>query len=179
MKKININKNYGTLFFITGLSGSGKSSISKKIAKKIERIYGPTFLYSGERVRNIFKFYGYSRKERIELGKKNIQFINYILKQKINVVYDAIALLKVLRKIKRKTINNYVEIFIKTNVKEIIKFNKKKKIYKKYTKNVVGMHIKPEFPNNPDIIIVNDFNKNIDKLANELFRKIKERVVIK
>ena len=104
MKKININKNYGTLFFITGLSGSGKSSISKKIAKKIERIYGPTFLYSGERVRNIFKFYGYSRKERIELGKKNIQFINYILKQKINVVYDAIALLKVLRKIKRKTI---------------------------------------------------------------------------
>ena len=41
------------------------------------------------------------------------------------------------------------------------------------------MHIKPEFPNNPDIIIVNNFNKNIDKLANEPFRKIKERVVIK
>ena len=57
---------------------------------------------------------------------QNIELINMVLKQKINVIYDA-ALLKELRSQKRKKIKNYVEIFIKTNVKQIIKFNKKKK----------------------------------------------------
>ena len=33
-KKIKINSNYGILFFITGLSGSGKTSISTKLKKK-------------------------------------------------------------------------------------------------------------------------------------------------
>ena len=32
-KKIKINSNYGILFFITGLSGSGKTSISTKLVK--------------------------------------------------------------------------------------------------------------------------------------------------
>ena len=54
-----------------------------------------------------------------------------ILKQKINVIYDAVALLKELRMEKRKKIKNYVEIFIKTDVNKIMRFNKKKKIYQK------------------------------------------------
>ena len=33
-KKIITNKNKGILFWITGLSGSGKTTISKKIKKK-------------------------------------------------------------------------------------------------------------------------------------------------
>ena len=34
MKKIKKNKSKGILFWITGLSGSGKTSIGKKIKKK-------------------------------------------------------------------------------------------------------------------------------------------------
>ena len=102
MKKIGIKKNCGILFFVTGLSGSGKSSISKELIKKIKKKYGPTFLYSGEKIRKVFGFNGYSRNDRIELGKKNINLINYILSQKINVLYDAIALLKILRTLKKK-----------------------------------------------------------------------------
>ena len=71
---------------------------------------------------------------------QNIELINMVLKQKINVIYDAVALLKELRSQKRKKIKNYVEIFIKTNVKQIIKFNKKK-IYKNTKSNIMGVHI--------------------------------------
>ena len=70
IKKIDSKK--GILFFITGLSGSGKSTISKKIKNKIEKLYGPTIIISGEKIRNILRFYGYSKKERAEVGKKNI-----------------------------------------------------------------------------------------------------------
>ena len=41
-KKIIINKNKGILFWVTGFSGSGKTKISKKILKKISKLYGPT-----------------------------------------------------------------------------------------------------------------------------------------
>ena len=44
----------------------------------------------------------------------------------------------------KRNIDNFVEIFIKTNIKKILKKNKKK-IYKK-NKNIVGLTIKPEFP---------------------------------
>ena len=96
------------------------------------------------------------------------------MKQKINVIYDTIALLKILRDTNRKKIKNYIEIFIKTDVKKIIKFNKKKKIYKANRKNIVGLDISAEFPINPDIIINNNLQRSFDDICNELFTKIKK-----
>ena len=100
------------------------------------------------------------------------------MKQKINVIYDGIALIKILRKIKRKRIKNYIEIFIKTDVKKIIKFNKKRKIYKKVKKNIVGVHIKPEFPTRPDILIKNNFNRSLEIISDQLLKKIKNKIIL-
>ena len=55
-RKIIRNKDKGILFFITGLSGSGKTVISKKIQKEISKLYGPTLEVSGNDFRSIFKF---------------------------------------------------------------------------------------------------------------------------
>ncbi len=167
-----INNNQGILFFITGLSGSGKTSISNKIKKKIQKYYGPTLLLTGEKIRDIYKFRGYKKKDRLKLGLQNVNLIQMILKQKINVIYDAVALLKELRMEKRKKIKNYVEIFIKTDVNKIMRFNKKKKIYQKTKSNIMGIHIIPDFPKKPDIVIINNFKKDINKLSDELFKKI-------
>ena len=50
-KKRDLKK--GTLFWITGLSGSGKTTIAKKIKKDIQNLYGPTLLISGDDIRKI------------------------------------------------------------------------------------------------------------------------------
>ena len=55
-KKIITNKNKGILFWITGLSGSGKTTISKKIKIKIAKLYGPTLMISGDNLRKMFQF---------------------------------------------------------------------------------------------------------------------------
>jgi len=47
----------------------------------------------------------------------------------------------------------------------------KKKIYKK-NKDIVGINIKPQFPINPEIIIKNNFDKNVNELSLELRAKI-------
>ena len=73
MKK-KINKNKGMLFWVTGLSGSGKTVIAEKIKSDIAKYYGPTLLVSGDDLRKIFKFNKYTAKERKVLGKYYCNF---------------------------------------------------------------------------------------------------------
>ena len=59
-----INNKRGILFWITGLSGSGKTTIAKKIHKQIIKNYGPTLLINGDELRKYFGLKGYSFQER-------------------------------------------------------------------------------------------------------------------
>ena len=54
MKKL--KKNKGILFWITGLSGSGKTAIAEKIKSNILNKYGPTVAVSGNELRKIFNY---------------------------------------------------------------------------------------------------------------------------
>ena len=75
------------------------------------------------------------------------------------------------RNLNRKTVNNYIEIYIKSDLKKIIKLGKKR-IYHSKLKNIVGVDIKPEFPKKPHIVIKNNFKRNTNSLAKELIKKI-------
>jgi len=171
-KQLIRNKNKGILFWITGLSGSGKTAIAKKIKKKISHLYGPTIELSGDDFRKIFKLNKYTKKARIEYLLKYLHFCKLITNQKINLIFNLIGMYNRARRWNRKNIDNYVEIYIKADIHKIIKL-KRKATYLKNKKNIVGLDIKPEFPKKPNIVIKNDFNKSTDKLAKELLSKIK------
>ena len=171
-KKIISNKNKGILFWITGLSGSGKTAIAKKIYKKISHLYGPTIEISGDDFIKIFRLNKYTKKARIEYLLKYLHFCKLITNQKINLIFNLIGMYNRARRWNRKNIDNYVEIYIKADIHKIIKL-KRKATYLKNKKNIVGLDIRPEFPKKPNIVIKNDFNKSTDKLAKELLSKIK------
>ena len=104
----------------------------------------------------------------------NIQnFFKKSRAQNINVLFAGGVLIDDVRKQNRKQIENYVEIYLKSNQKIISK--RYKKIYFK-TRNLVGINIKPEYPKKPHIIIYNDFKKSIDHLSHELLNKIYKKV---
>ena len=171
-KQLIRNKNKGILFWITGLSGSGKSAIAEKIKKRISHLYGPTIELSGDDLRKIFKINKYTKKARIEGLLKYLHLCKLIINQKINLIFNLIGMSNRARRWNRKNIDNYVEIYIKADIHKIIKL-KRKATYLKNKKNIVGLDIKPEFPKKPNIVIKNDFNKSTDKLAKELLSKIK------
>ncbi len=172
MKKLRkINKKKGILFWVTGLSGSGKTTIAKKITKDINSLYGPTVVISGDNLRNMFNLKGYSYKERLITVQKYCKLAKFLTLQKINVIFAVIGMMDSIRKWNRKNIENYIEIYIQSEIKKIIK-QKKKKIYFSAKKNLVGLDIKPEFPKNPDIILKNNFDKNINQLSKNLVGKI-------
>ena len=75
--------------------------------------------------------------------QKFLKFSKFITNQKINLIFAVVGLIDKPKYGGKRNIDNFVEIFIKTNIKKILKKNKKK-IYKK-NKNIVGLTIKPEF----------------------------------
>ena len=172
LKKNKLDKNKGFLFFIEGFAGSGKTSIGIESYKKINALFGPTIIIHGNEIRDILNIYGYSRIERSKIPYKTSKFIKFITDQNINVIYTVLCLNYKAKSIYKKKIKNFVEIFIDSDVKKIIEKKKKKQIYK--LKNcVVGVHIKPQFPKNPDIVIKNNFEKSIKSLSNELILKLR------
>ena len=48
-------------------------------------------------------------------------------------------------------------------------------MYFKFKENIVGVDIKPEFPKNPDIMIRNYLNRDINNIAKELILKISKK----
>ena len=55
MKKL--KKNKGIVFWITGLSGSGKTAIAEKIMGNISNNYGSTVAVSWDNLRKIFNYH--------------------------------------------------------------------------------------------------------------------------
>ncbi len=171
MRVKKFKKNKGVLIFVTGLSGSGKSTLAKKIYPSIIKIFGPTILINGDDLRKIFKLYGFSSEDRLENSKKFAKFFKMITKQNISILFAAVGMRHKTRFIFKKAVKNYFEIYIQSNLK-IIKKNNKKKIYKQFKSNIVGVDIAAEFPKKPDIKIKNDFKVSIDNLYQLLRKKI-------
>ena len=76
----------------------------------------------------------------------------------------------------KKNITNYLEIYIKSDLKKIIKIKKKKIYHKKNVGDIVGLSIKPEFPRNPDIILNNNLKTDIKFFGKTIGKKIQTRI---
>ena len=74
-----------------------------------------------------------------------------------------------------KGIKNLIYIYIKSDVNKIIKFGKKKNVYS-LKKDVVGLHIKPDIPKRPDIIVENYFNRPLRTIVKELLFKLNKLI---
>ena len=172
------NKNNKKIFWITGLSGSGKSSIGKKILPKIKKKFGNTILINGDDIRNIFNIKIYDKAFRVKIGKSYFKLCMFLLNQNFNVIFTTVGLWHDLHKYnKLKGKNSYIEIFIDADIKKLVE-RKSKFFYKKKVKNVVGLSIKPEFPKKPSIYIKNDFNRTISELSEELLIKINDKIIL-
>lgn len=170
-----INKNYGILFWVTGLAGSGKTRYAKILRRSIAKNFGPTIVLSGDDIRKSFNLKGYSYFERKKILIKYQNLIKLIISQKINVIFAVIGMVEEIRKKNRKIFKNYFEIYIKADF-SVLKKNNKKKLYVGKKANVVGKDIKPEFPKKPDIIFVNNFRKDLKKQVEDLYQKIKKKL---
>ena len=140
----------GILFWITGLSGSGKTSLAKKIFKFIKKKYGTTIVISGDDIRKIFEFKKFDKNSRLKYAKSYSKFCKLITDQNINIIFSTVSLYNKVRSWNKKNIHNYLEIYIEADIKKLIE-KKKKRFYRTKLVNIVGKNIQAQFPKKPDI----------------------------
>jgi cytidine diphosphoramidate kinase len=163
------------VLWLIGLSGSGKTTISKEILKKIGRTV--KFIHiDGDEFRNFFsKDLGFSLKDRKINAERISQLVSFLSRNKLNVIVSVLSNYPEWLKWNRKNIINYREFFIKTDLNTLFKRNKKN-LYLSKKINVVGKDIKFIEPQNSDFIFYNDFKKDsIKKISNKIISFIPKK----
>ena len=97
---------------------------------------------------------GYSDEDRRRGAARTFRLCKMLEDQGIDVVCCSVSMYEEIRSWNRENIENYKEIYVRVTRETLLKRNQKGL----YTsgKNVVGVDLPFEEPNNPDVIIQND-----------------------
>ena len=145
-----------TVLWFTGLSGSGKSTISERVfATLFQQNYEVEHL-DGDAVREVFPKTGFSRKERTAHLKKVGFLASKLQKHGVFVVCSFISPYQDVRQIVREMCEDFTEIYVSTPLKECERRDVKglyEKARKGEIENFTGISDPYEPPKNPDITI--------------------------
>ncbi len=145
----------GTVYFFTGLSGAGKTTIGGLFFRRLKERKQNVFLLDGDEFRkNMCSDLGYSNEDRLKAAYRGFGMSKMIADQGIDVVNCGIAMFSEIRKWNRENIGNYKEIYIKVSKETLIKRDQKG-LYSA-GKSVVGIDLPFDEPTEPDVIIENN-----------------------
>lgn len=152
------------ILWITGISGSGKTTIGKSFYKKFKKKHKNTIFLDGDEFRSLFgNDLKYSIKDRDKNAQRMTAFVKYLSNQKINLIISANITSNKYRVWCKKNLKNFIQIYIKARIQSLIKRDYKglyKKALNKKIKNVVGVDLPFKDPKKIDLILHNDETKN-------------------
>ena len=166
----------GTVYFFTGLSGAGKTTIGGLFHQRLKATKPNVVLLDGDEIRVAFgEDVGYTNDERLRWAGRIFRVCKLLSAQGIDVVVCSIAMYESVRRWNRENIPNYKEIYIKVSKNTLMQRNQKGL----YTagKNVVGIDLPFDEPQNPDIVLHNDGERTPLELVEQLERALYPNIV--
>ena len=166
----------GTVYFFTGLSGAGKTTIGGLFHRRLKATKPNVVLLDGDEIRVAFgEDVGYTQDERLRWAGRIFRVCRLLSGQGIDVVVCSIAMYDSVRRWNRENIPNYKEIYIKVSRDTLLQRNQKGL----YTagKNVVGIDLPFEEPQSPDLVVPNDGGRTPLELVEELERALYPNIV--
>lgn len=160
--------NKGILYWLTGLSGAGKTTIGNRVYYSMKAQKPNTIILDGDILKKIAgKDLGYGREERLERAYRYSSLCKLLTDQGINVIICTIAMFDEIRNWNRNNIENYVEVFLDVDM-EVLKRRNRKGLYSKKGTNTAGIDVAIEYPKNPDIVIKNDGNQSLEESVQKI-----------
>ena len=159
-------------FWITGLSATGKTTLSTLLVEHMRLSGKKVILLDGDELRQVLSENAYTREERITLGMRYSRLCRLLSSQGVDVVIAVIGLFKELHEWNRENIPNYVEVFIDTPMAELRRRDPKdlyKNVDSGRIQNVAGIDLEVDFPYKPDIYLKWSDGKSIDSMFEEYF----------
>ncbi len=159
----------GTVYFFTGLAGAGKTTIGGLFHRRLKARKPNVILADGDKMRIITLSTGYSTQERRDRALQSFRLWKEIADQGIDVVVCSIAMYDAVRDWNRENIENYVEIYVKTNWETLIRRDQKG-LYSSGRKDVVGVDLPYDEPKEPDAVVENDGQETPEVIVDRLWR---------
>ncbi len=144
----------GKVYWITGLSGAGKTTVGTELYENLLSNGKPVIRLDGDILREVFQNKDYTREGRRALGFQYSRLCKMIADQGIDVVICTVAMFDDVRNWNRDNIDNYVEIYLEVPMKELINRDQKG-MYSRTQTDLSGVTQEAELPKNPDVTICN------------------------
>ena len=155
-----MNEERGFTLWFTGLSGSGKTTISEIVERELRDRERPVEVLDGDIVRtNLSKGLSFSRDDR-NINVLRIGFVaNLLTRNGVGVIVSAISPYKEARDQVRRRIVDFVEVFVDAPL-EVCADRDVKGLYKKAfageIEQFTGVSDPYEPPNAPDLVLKTD-----------------------
>ena len=144
----------GRVFWITGLSGAGKTTIGYLLYTKLKPSKNPIVFLDGDELRKVFgNDLGYSKEDRLKSAFRNSRLCKLLSDQEIDVICCTISMFDSIREWNRENIKNYFEIYLDVSLETL---KDRKNIYRENNNDIVGINVLAELPKNPDIVLDNN-----------------------
>jgi len=159
----------GWCIWITGLPGSGKSTIARILKRKLEEEGIKSYIISSDALRKIATPKPkYTEEERDIVYGALVYAAKVLVENNINVIIDATGNRRKYRDLARREIGKFMEVYLKCPLKICIEREKRRvetylaprniyeKAFKGKSRTVPGIGSPYEEPLNPEIIIETD-----------------------
>ncbi|WP_267383419.1 adenylyl-sulfate kinase [Cyanobacterium sp. uoEpiScrs1] len=170
-------KQQGVTIWLTGLSGAGKSSITRILGKKLSDGGYSTEVLDGDVVRtNLTKGLGFSKEDR-DTNIRRIGFVADLLtRHGVIVIVSAISPYRDIRNEVRAKIGNFVEVFVNAPL-DVCENRDVKGLYKRARSGEIrfftGIDDPYENPLNPEIECRTDL-ETLEESVDKVWQKLRE-----
>ena len=148
----------GFTVWLTGLSGSGKSTIAEMLYHEFQARGLKTEILDGDVVRtNLSKGLGFSKEDR-DINIMRIGFVaNLLTRNGVATICCPISPYKETRDANRELIGEFVEVYVHATVEELAENRDPKGLYKKALAGEItgftGVDDPYEVPENPELVV--------------------------
>ena len=169
----------GSVVWIMGLSGSGKTTTAASLVD-VMRMEGNAVIHlDGDDLRiALNRSGGFSREKRIELALSYGRLAQLICEQGFVVVVSSIGLYREIQHWCRLNIQSYLEVFLDAPI-ELLHKRDFKGVYHLNNGSagglVMGVDIKPEFPENPDVHILLSEETTVENCVEHILKSFNVR----
>ena len=173
-----LNGHKGMVIWLTGISGSGKSTIANALEQDLYHKGNKTYVLDGDNIRHgLNKDLGFTDKDRVENIRRVAEVAKLMLDAGMIVIASFISPFRIERQMARSLFQKYEfkEIFISTPLK-VAEKRDPKGLYKKaragQIPNFTGISSPYEEPLQPDLVIKTD-KISVNNAVKEILNLIK------